>query len=161
MFLILASSASIITVRNNVHKAGKLNTTVDGPTTNEQNTASSQIVECTLKSIFVKEIKEFDLSSHMKLAKSVTIKTPDLVSFRYPTINTYNVTDRKSGGVATRIVDQYGIWRPKPSDIGTAATHDEIKNRSEKLSFRKYLKDLDFETIKMLQRDHEARENMK
>ena len=32
---------------------------------------------------------------------------------------------------------------------------------NEKLSFRKYLKELDFETIKILQRDHEARENMK
>ena len=27
--------------------------------------------------------------------------------------------------------------------------------------FRKYLKELDFETIKILQRDHRARENMK
>ena len=35
------------------------------------------------------------------------------------------------------------------------------KNINEKLSIRKYLKELDFETIKRLQRDHEARENMK
>ena len=50
---------------------------------------------------------------------------------------------------------------PKPSDIGTASTHDEIKNISEKLAFNKYLKELDFETIKMLQQDHKARENIK
>ena len=97
----------------------------------------------------------------MNLANSVPVKTPDLVSFRDPSINTDNVIDQKSGGVATRIADKYGIWEPKPSDIGTAATHDEIKNISEKLSFRKYLKDLDFETIKMLEQDHKARENIK
>ena len=76
-------------------------------------------------------------------------------------IGTDNVTDRRSGGVATRIADKDGIWRPKTSNIGTAATHDDIKNISEKLAFNKYLKELDFETIKMLQRDYKARENMK
>ena len=85
----------------------------------------------------------------MNLANFVPVKTPDLVSFRDPNVNTDNVTDRRSGGVATRIADKGGIWEPKPSDIGTAATHDEIKSISERLSFRKYLKDLDFETIKM------------
>ena len=37
------------TVRNDVRKAGKLDTTVDRPTTDERNMASSQIVECTPK----------------------------------------------------------------------------------------------------------------
>ena len=78
-----------------------------------------------------------------------------------PTVNTDNVTDRRSGGVATSIADKDQIWKTKPSDIGTSATHNEIKNINEKLSFRKYLKKLDFETIKILQRDHEVRENMK
>ena len=32
---------------------------------------------------------------------------------------------------------------------------------SEKLSFRKYLKDLDFETIKILEQEHKERENIK
>ena len=97
----------------------------------------------------------------MKLANSVPVKTPDLVSFRDPPLNTDNVTDGRSGGVATSIADKDRIWRPRPSDIGTAATHDEIKNINEKLAFIKYLKELDFETIKILQQDHEARENMK
>ena len=74
----------------------------------------------------------------MNLANSLIIKTPDLVSFRDPTIQTDNVLDRRSGGVATRIADKDGIWRSKPSDIGKTATHDEIKNISEKLAFRKY-----------------------
>ena len=59
------------------------------------------------------------------------------------------------------VSDKDGIWEPKPSNIGTAVTHDKIKNISEKLAFNKYLKELDFETIKMLQRDHKAQENMK
>ena len=90
----------------------------------------------------------------MELANSVRVKTPDLVSFRYLAINTDNVLDRRSGGVATRIADKDGIWMPKPSDSGTATTHDKIKNISEKLAFCKYIKDLDFETIKMLEREH-------
>ena len=86
----------------------------------------------------------------MNLAKSVPVKTPDLVSFRYPPVNTDNVTDRRSGGVATSIPDKDRIRIPKPSNIGTAATHDYIKNISEKLAFSKYLKEVDFETKKIL-----------
>ena len=93
----------------------------------------------------------------MNLANSIPVKTPDLVSFRDPTANTDNVTYQRSGGAATSIADKDRIWGPKPSDIGTAATHDEIKNISEKLAFSKYLKELDFETIKILERDHKAR----
>ena len=149
------------TVRNDVRIADKLETTVYGLTTDERNTASSRIVECTPKSTFCEEIKEFDSSSNMNLSKSVPVKTPDLVSFRDPTVNTDNVTDQRSGGVATRIEDKDGIWRPKPYNIGTAGTHDEIKNISEKLAFRKYLKELDFETIKMLEQEHKERKNIK
>ena len=112
-------------------------------TTDERNTVSSRIVECAPKSIFVKEIKEFDSSSKMNLANSVLVKTPDLVSFRDPPVNTDNVTDRRSDGIATSIADKDRIWSPKPSDIGTAATHGEIKNIKEKLAFNKYLKELD------------------
>ena len=97
----------------------------------------------------------------MNLANSIRIKTPDLVSFRDLNIQTDNVLDRRSGGVATRIADKDGIWRSKPSDIGTAVTHDEIKNISEKLAFRKYIMDFDFETIKMLEQEHKERENIK
>ena len=139
------------TVRNDVRIADKLDTTVEGFTTDERNTASLRIVECTPKSIFVKEIKEFDLSSKMNLANSVPVKTPDLVYFRDLTVTTENVTDRRSDGVATSIDNKDSIWRPKPSDIGTAATHDNIKNISEKLAFNKYIKELDFVNIKMLQ----------
>ena len=58
----------------------------------------------------------------MNLAKSVRVKTPELVSFRDPAIQTDNVLERRSGIVATRIADKDRIWRSKPSDIGTVAT---------------------------------------
>ena len=45
------------TVRNDFREADKLDTTVDGPTTDERNTASSRIEECTPKIILRKEIK--------------------------------------------------------------------------------------------------------
>ena len=45
-------------IRNDVLIADKLNTTVEGFTTDERNTASLIIVECTPKNIFVKEIKK-------------------------------------------------------------------------------------------------------
>ena len=92
----------------------------------------------------------------MNLANSVPVETPDLVSFRNPPFNTYNVTDRRSGGVATSIADKDRIWSPKPSDIETAATHDDLKNINDKLAFSKYFKELDFETVKGLQRDYRA-----
>ena len=137
------------TVRNDVRIANKLDITVDGLTTDERNTASSQIEESTPKSIFRKSIKNLDSSDRMNLANSLRVQTQDLVSFRDPTIQTDNVIDQRSGGIATRIVNKDGIWEPKPSDIGTAATHDEIKNISEKLAFLKFIKDLDFETSKV------------
>ena len=149
------------TVRNDVYQADKLDTNVDGSTTNERNTPSSRIEECTPKSIFRKYIKKLDSSSRMNLTKSLRIKTPDLVSLRDPNIQTDNVLDRRSGGVTTRIADKDGIWRPKPSNIVTAETHDEIKNISEKLVYRKYVKDLEFETSKILERKISSRKILK
>ena len=97
----------------------------------------------------------------MNLANSLRVQTPDLVSFRDPTIQTDTVIDQRSGSVATRIANKDGMWETNPSDIGTAATHDEIKNISEKLVYRKYIKDLDFETSKVLERENIERENIK
>ena len=80
----------------------------------------------------------------MNLTNSMRVKTPDLVSFRDPIIQTDNVLDQKSACIATRIADKDGIWEPKSSNVGTVATHDKTKNISGKLAFRKYIKDLDF-----------------
>ena len=97
----------------------------------------------------------------MNLANFLRVKTPDLIPFRDLNIQTDNVLPLRSGGVATRIANKDGIWKPKPSDIETAATHEEIKNMSEKLVFRKYIKDLDFETSKVLERENIEQENIK
>ena len=91
----------------------------------------------------------------MNLANSVLVESPDLVSFRDPPVETHNVTDGGNGSVATSIADKDRIWRVGPSDIGTAATHANLKDFNEKLAFRKYLNDLDLETIQMLERDKE------
>ena len=90
----------------------------------------------------------------MNLTDSLSVHTPDLVSFRHPTIQTDNVDDQKRGGVATRIANKDGIWEPILSDIGTAATHGEIKTISEKLAYRKYIKDSEFETSKVFEREN-------
>ena len=136
------------TFQSDVRIADELDTTVKAFTTDKRNTESSVIIESAPKSIFIKESEQFDSSGRMNLANSVLVETPDLVSFRDPPIQTHNVTDRRSGGVATSIADKDRIWTPRPSDIGTAATHDNLKNINERLAFCKYLNKLDFETIK-------------
>ena len=92
---------------------------------------SSGIIESAPKSIFIRESKQFDLSGKMNLANSVPVETLDLVSFRDPPIQTHDVTDGRSGGVATSIGDKDRIWSPRPSNIGTAVTHDDLKNINE------------------------------
>ena len=48
--------------------------------------------------------------------------------------------------------NQYGIWKPTLSDIETAPTHGKIKTISEKLAYRKFIKDSEFETSKVFER---------
>ena len=131
--------------------------------TDEWNTPSSRIEESTPKSIFRKGIKQLDSSDQMNLANYLSVQTPDLVSFRHPTIQTYNVGDRRrGGGVATRIANKYGIWKPTLSDIETAAANGNIETISEKLAYRRFIKDSDFETSKVFERKNiEKRENIK
>ena len=97
-------------------------TSVEAFTSDERNTESLGIVESAPKSIFVKESEQFDSSGQMNLSHSVPVESPDLVSLRDLPVETHNVTDGRSGGVATRIADKDRIWRPSPSDIGTVAT---------------------------------------
>ena len=61
------------TIRNDVREADKLDTTVDGPTTDEQNTASLRIEECTPKCIFLKSTKKLDSSDRMNLTNSLRV----------------------------------------------------------------------------------------
>ena len=119
-----------------------------------------EIIESAPESVFVKKSETFDSSGRVNFTKSVLFESPDLVSFRDPPVQTHNITDGRTGGVATSIADKDGIWRAGPSDIGMAATHANPKDFNTKLAFRNYLHDLDLETIQMLERYKRARENM-
>ena len=88
----------------------------------------------------------------MNLANSLSVQTPELVSFRHPTIQTDNVGDQRSGGVAARIANKDGIWKPTLSNIETAATHGKIETIRENLAYRKFIKDSEFETSKVFER---------
>ena len=66
-------------------------------------------------------------------------------------MQTENVGERRGGAAATRIADQDGIWSPTLSDIKTAAIHGDSETISEKLAYRKFIKDSDFETRKVFE----------
>ena len=93
----------------------------------------------------------------MNFANSILVELPDLVPFRDPPVQTYNITDGRTGGVTTRIADKDGIWQAGPSNIRMEATHAKDKDFNVKLAFCDYLNDLDLETIQMLERDKRAR----
>ena len=101
-------------------------------------------------------------SATLKRRRLMAVQTPDLVSFRHPTIQTDNVGDWISSGAVKRIANKDGIWEPTLSDIETAPTHGKIKTISEKLAYRKFIKDLEFETSKVFERENiEERKNIK
>ena len=83
----------------------------------EWNTASSQILEGSLKSIFRKVVEKSDSRKRMNLANSLRVHTPQLILIRHTSMQTENVGERRSGAAATKIADQYEIWRPTLSDI--------------------------------------------
>ena len=63
----------------------------------------------------------------MNLANSLGVHTPKLVFFRHPPMQTENVGHRSDGSVATRVVDQEGIWRPMDRDVRTTPTYGNIE----------------------------------
>ena len=138
----------------------KLDTTVDGLTTNKRSTESTDIFEGAAESVFGKNSEQFDSSGRVNFANSIPVESPDLVSFRDPPVQTHNITDGRTGGVDTIIADKDGIWRAGSSDIRMAGTHASDKYFDAKLADRKYLHDFDLETIQMLERDKRVRENI-
>ena len=69
-------------------------------------------------------------------------------------MQTDNVGDWRDGGVATRVADQDGIWRPTDSNIRTAPTHGDVESISEKLTYRKFIKDSEFEPREVFEREN-------
>ena len=66
------------TFRNDVGEADKLDATFKQSSTDEWNTASSQIEEGTPKSIFRKVVKQFDSGNWMNLANSLAFRLQSL-----------------------------------------------------------------------------------
>ena len=67
-------------------------------------------------------------------------------------MQTDNVGEQRSGGTATRIANQYGVWKPTLSKIKVAAIYGKSEKISEKLAYRKFIKDSEFETSKVFLR---------
>ena len=57
-----------------------------------------------------------------------------------------------NGIVVTRVVGPNRIWRSTDRGVRMAWTHDDIENISEKLAYRKYIRDSEFETREVLER---------
>ena len=90
----------------------------------------------------------------MNLVNSLSVHTPELVLLRHTPMQTDNVGERRGGGAATRIADQDGIWRPTLSNIKTSEIHGESETIREKLAYRKFIKDLEFQTRKVFEREN-------
>ena len=112
-----------------------------------------RIEESSLEIICPKIIKESNLSEWMNLPNSLLVKTPKLVSFRHPPMKTDNVGHRSDGSVATKVVDQNGIWRTTDRYVRMALTHGDIETISEKLAYHKYIRDLEFETKEVFEQE--------
>ena len=89
-------------VRSDRGEADKLDTSVQQYLTNESNTASLQIEEESLKSVFYKIVEESNSSERMNLTNSAIIEPPKIVSFRHPPMETDNVGNRLDGIVTNK-----------------------------------------------------------
>ena len=126
------------TVRSDIGEADKLETTVQWSSSNKWNAAPLRIVEGIPKSIFREILEKSDSSERMNLPNSLGVQTPELVFIRHTPMQTDNVGERRDGGVATRLADQDGIWRPTLIDIKRAPTHGGVETRSEKLAYQHF-----------------------
>ena len=82
----------------------------------------------------------------MNLANSLRIQTPKLVSFRHTPMQTDNVGNLIDSIAATSVMDQDGIRRPTERDVRMTPNHGDVETMSEKLAYRKFIKDSEFET---------------
>ena len=112
-----------------------------------------RIEEDSLESICPKIIKESNSSERMNLANSLGIGSSKLVHFGNPPIETKNVWNLIDGIVATRIDNSKGVWSRTERYDRMAPTHDDIETISEKLAYRKHIRDSEFETREVLERE--------
>ena len=140
-------------VGSDVDKADKLDTIVQKYPTNESNTASSQIKEESLESLFSKIIEELNSNERMNLTNSLSIETLKLVHFGHPPIETNNVGNLLDGIVATRIEKSNGIWRRTDRYNRMAHTHDDIETISKQIAYRKHIRDSSIENREVFERE--------
>ena len=69
-------------------------------------------------------------------------------------MQTDNVGHRSNGSGAARVVDQDGIWRRTDRDVRKALTHGDAETMSEKLAYCKFIKDSEFETREVFEREN-------
>ena len=93
------------------------------------------------------------MSERMNIVNSASIETPKLISFGHLPMETYNVGHWIDGIVATKIEDPDRIWRPTDRDDRMAHTHDNIETISKKIAYRKHIRDSEFETREVLERE--------
>ena len=141
-------------VKIDMDKAEKLDTSVQQSLTDESNTAPSRIEEGSLESIFPKIVEESNSSERMNLANFVLVQTPKLVSFRHPPMQTDNVGNPIDSIAATRVMDQDGIQKPTDRDVRTKPTHGDVETISKKLAYHKFIKDSEFETREVFEREN-------
>ena len=89
----------------------------------------------------------------MNLANSAIIEPPKLVSFGHPPMETDNVGNRFDGIIATRIEHPDRIWRRTNKENRIAHTHDNNETISKNMAYRKHIKNLEFESRKVLERE--------
>ena len=68
-------------------------------------------------------------------------------------METDNIGHPIDGIVATIVVDQNRIWRRTDRYDRMAPTHDNIETISEKLAYRKHIRDSEFETREVLEQE--------
>ena len=86
-------------------------------------------------------VKNSDSSERMNLANYLSVHTSELVLLRHTPMQKDNVGKQRGCGAATRIANQDGVWMPTLSNIKVAAIHGESETISEKLAYRKFIKD--------------------
>ena len=69
-------------------------------------------------------------------------------------MQTDNVGRHSNGSVANRVVDQDRIWRSTDTDVRTSPTHGDVETMSEKLVYRKFIKDSEFETREVFEQEN-------
>ena len=93
------------------------------------------------------------MSERMNLANSASIESPKLVYFGHPPMETDNVGNLLDVIVATRIENLDRIWRHTGRDDKMAHMHDYIEVISKKIAYHKHIRDLEFETREVLERE--------